>query len=237
MNLNVLNEFAEIDNNELSNIPDELINSIYSLSLGYVSIISPHNRNVASLNDIYLFDSKNKSIRICLDFFKSVNTQMYQQLLSILTGQSEIKINFYNSNPLVISNRRSYNECFSPSFFIANNSSKTLAKTFTSIEFYLSNTIEDIYNLAHEVSHTFTSDLNRSSNDKLADFGLLHELLPSSIEQVLQIYLLDRNIISQDYANQRNIINTLSAQEHALIIQLRLSLDIAYANHYKAIRR
>lgn len=149
---------------------------------------------------------------------------MYEEALKILSGQSDISIQFHCSDYLSISNHQSTNSHYTPSIKLPHNTFKRVEKTFTSIDLYLLNTLEDLYALVHEISHTFTVNLDIPLNHIPIYIALLQEVSPFSTEQIFQQYLLDSKIITPEYAITRDIMQTLGIAHNAKMIHFRLAL-------------
>ena len=230
-NINLLNKYVKEDTDALFSSSSSIFDIVNIVSKKYYENISLPSIKIKPLRDIYIPNSKNKSIRLTLDFFKSIDDEMYQNALKILSGQSEIPIHFHQCDPVTISHRRSRNNYLSRSIGLPHKQRQNIDKTFTSIDVYLSNSIEDVFNLSHELSHTFTVDTNKSLINHPKDLELLSEVIPFSIEQLLQNYLLKEKVITKTYANQSNILRTIDISDSAFYIQLRLFLIGLYKDN------
>lgn len=155
---------------------------------------------------IILF-TREKAISTVLSFFDSLgNKEWYEQVKSILMGQNEnIGINIFDAEEIDFSKKDENG------FDIYSNESmlqykkmgpKALVKILLKDEFEDFSevieedkvTLEDLYSIVHEISHTF--DLGDTEEDKKAR-NLFTEITPYCFERMFGDYLVHNNSISE----------------------------------------
>ena len=223
--LKLLNKYVKADVSILSSLSSDVFMALSCLISNTIKI---PNIKIEEPQNIYLTNSQKISIPLTLDIFKSIDDEMYQKALSIFSRQDEIPIIYNHAHPSYKTCRRSFNHHMSPAISLSKNSHKDIDKTFTIIEMNLSDSIEDIYDLAHEISHTFHQNPNIPLIDKSEEIGLLSEIPPFISEQFVQDYLLKEKIITPAYAIQRDLYSASNISRMSRIIRLRIILASLY---------
>lgn len=205
IDMDKLNHCVSHDAEELEHISERAY--IYHIVKQYFSRV-PEIKS-KKVPEIMVNYNNGEIIKTVLDFYENLDQGMYEQAKNILTGQSEIPIEIYDkekardesneypTNPLVRWRQKSI-------FLTDGNSSRRhklphqMARIFIPRE----GGIQDAYVLAHEISHTFDTDLNRRNNNKN---NLLVEITPDCIENIMDYHLQRKGIITRDAILQRRI--------------------------------
>ena len=168
-----LNYSFEVEINDFANSWYLHVNdskSDYTIELGRRPISNSNN----NFNKDYIYVSSSNKIESPNDhilFFKDEQDLYFKN-----TKTNQISVKTFSNMPLVKSMHDIYNIY-------------DLYK-----EIFKNQNVEDIYNLAHEISHTFTVDLNTSPTSIPKELDLLIEIIPFTIEQLMQNYLLNKRI-------------------------------------------
>lgn len=139
---------------------------------------------------------------IALQFFKGLDQELYEKVKGGIEGNSKFSFNMYMLDE---------NEDFS---LTDNDGMPIHSKTPRVMErngkvgIYVpcKGTLEDIYLLVHELSHTF--DYVEGSNDQVRN--LLGEVTPHCFEAMLSQYLLEKGIATKEDVTNREKGTTIS---------------------------
>ncbi len=130
--------------------------------------------------------------KIALDFFKSIDEELYQKAKAIIEGKSEIEFRMYQKDEVEDYDKKEEGEFpeFSRSGAVHTNGKRTV------MYIPLEGTIEDVYILVHEISHTF--DLNIENDSRNATRNLWGEVTPAIFEAFLSEYLMKNGYQTQE---------------------------------------
>ena len=132
------------------------------------------------------FSDIEDSKKIALEFFKSIDQELYEKAKAIVEGNSDIKLEIYKFNNN--DNARPRDCCV-----ITKNGKSTVHIPYEE-------NIEDIYSLVHELSHTFDLDPNKDPSTR----QMLGEVTPFCFEYMLDYYLIEHGVVDKnDVANRQ----------------------------------
>ena len=189
--------------------------------------------NEKQIVPIVLFN-REKAISIVLKFFESLENKVwYSQVKNILLGQDKnIGINIFNSkdiDPLEKDENGFYKYSDYSSLECKQNNIKSLIKIMLKEEFqdvyeHIEKdkiTLEDIYNITHEISHTFDLGNNEKSRELSS---LFVEVTPSCFENMLSEYLIRKNIINERIINKIEQRTTVDSIRDARTVWAKINL-------------
>lgn len=219
INLRELNECIEKTRSYmLSSTNYDFLEQLSKLVLQKIKV-----ENTGNITPVVLF-AREEAMSIVLNFFNSLgNTEWYEQAKSIILGQNKnIEISIFreeNVSDFLEKNedglyKYSYGSQIEQS---SNNHKKAIIRVSLNDEFLDVNrympkdkfTIEDIYSIVHEISHTF--DLGNDEN-AVQERQLFAEMTSFCFEGMLSEYLINNNIVNErivDKIKQRRMENTL----------------------------
>lgn len=115
------------------------------------------------IDDIVLSNCSNEQIvSIVLSFFEQLGAPFYKQVLDyVLQQNGELHISEYQSKN---------GFCYLNPYIYVKQQKFYFTKPLTRIEIKKENTLLDVYNLAHELSHSFEFDLNQHIQSSLVNF-------------------------------------------------------------------
>ena len=176
--------------NDINKIVDDIANSRYQ-HIDY-KLIYRISKQILEKFDIQSFDvdqptiavSKENTINLALQFFKSIDKKFYNQAKSIIENKNKTTtINFQVISGL----SNNYNSRKQSEGIVTKKKNKQF------INIPLTTTIEDVYKIVHEISHTF--DMPAKLNTSRIMFA---DVLSESFEKMLDTYLLNNNEINED---------------------------------------
>lgn len=152
------------------------------------------NVNDRKFSDITTPSSESQTIQIALQFFEELDQELYKKARSIVEGNSEIDFNIYKLDP---------SEDFSrtKSDGMPIHTKTPCVKSIdgkSSVYVPCKGTVEDIYLLVHELSHTF--DMIQNDNPTR---NMLGEVTPYCFEAMLGQYLVENGIVTKEEATNR----------------------------------
>lgn len=172
--------------------------------------------------------SREKAISIVLNFFNSLgNKEWYEKAKNIILGQNKnIGINIFTDEDIIDVFEEDkdgfYKYSYGSEVEFKEDGSKALVKVLLNDEFsdvidYIPAnkfTIQDIYDIVHEISHTFDLGNNKKSIDARQ---LFTEITPYCFEKMLGDYLEKNNIVNRivvdKIARRRTNISCRRARE------------------------
>lgn len=197
-------------NNKKSEIKAEHINDIIDKNIKnkYENINNPHKRTDCNLlyeisnkmatgikindrknNEITTPFSKENTLNTALEFFKSIDNELYTKAKNIVDGKSNIKFRMYDKNEI-----KDFSKKDKDGFLEYSKTSCVDTVDGKSIVYVpLNGTVEDIYLLVHEISHTF--DL---SEEETPTRNIMGEVTPACFEAMLGNFLLENNVLSKN---------------------------------------
>ena len=166
-------------------------------------------------------------IEQALNFFKSIDDELYEKAKAILEGRDEnVEINFVNAS----NDRNWYDESY-----IRTRSGKSVINMLTQQELAIGQrlepdmcTLEDLFGLVHEISHTFDIDYTkkestekRSAINSTRDF--YGESTPIVFETLLTEYLIENteypiDAIEQRYYRRTNDLYDMTSIQYAKLL-------------------
>ena len=185
---------------------------------------------------------KDKIISITLQFFKSVNPDLYNHVKSIIFNQNKkIKLNIYDAQnitdfkqtDLEFKDMEKYN--YEPLNNYKNNKDiiyiplrrdSNISRSIKKDE----GTLDDLFIIVHEIAHSFDINLefgpNEERDKKIYKFGnILTETTAISFERMLADYLVENNLFKKDDMEQilKRRLNNSSNKAIFVYAQLFLS--------------
>ncbi|MGN1326594.1 MAG: hypothetical protein ACI4VQ_00690, partial [Clostridia bacterium] len=181
--IQLLNEFIQKNLDNRRNSTDyELLHKISEMIARDLKVT---NRN---FGEITKPSTEEHTQKVALEFFKSLDKDLYERAKNIIEGNSDIEFNMYKldkdddfsmqkDNGMPVHTKK-------PCVFSKKGKSAVYVPC--------KGTIEDIYLLVHELSHTF--DLIPNDNPTR---NLLGEVTPDCFEAMLSQYLVERGIATR----------------------------------------
>lgn len=145
------------------------------------------------INSITTPSTEDQTKKIALQFFRGLDRELYEKAKGIIEGNSDIDFNMYklDKNEDFSKKKSDGMPIHTKKPCVMSNNNKS------AIYVPCKGTVEDIYLLVHELSHTF--DLVRNDNPTR---NMLGEVTPFCFEAMLSQYLLENGI-----ATREDIIN------------------------------
>lgn len=145
---------------------------------------------------------------IVLGFFKDLDDELYKKVKGIVEGTSEIGFNMYSANSDIVGTPLHPGQpCV-----LKENGRPIVCLPYEG-------TIQDVYLLTHELSHTF--DMMPRENITRYQLG---EVTASCFEGMLSSYLLENNLVSKEDAVNREKGIRLQHYAHAVKTFAKLEL-------------
>ena len=195
--LKMLNEFIQenLQNRKNSTNYDLL----YRISEMMTKNFKIKDRHLDSINKPSTMEETKE---IAIQFFKELDQELYEKVKGVIEGNSKFAFNMYMLDE---------NEDFS---LTDNDGMPIHSKTPRVMErngkagIYVpcKGTLEDIYLLVHELSHTF--DYVEGTNDQVRN--MLGEVTPHCFEAMLSQYLLEKRIATREDITNREKGTTIS---------------------------
>lgn len=225
--LKLINKIFNKKNNKIESLPptqsEKLLNEIRSggiikdfereinNGLNIVQLDSLYGKKLGTEKYIYNLPlasklSENQTISLAKQFFASLGTELSEKANRVLSGEdSQFKLVFENYGQSLDRN---------------GNPREAEVSNFSEVYCPIRGDLRDLYNIVHEVTHTF--DLNNGDTEARKIFG---EIAPQCMERMLDEYLLNlndgdiqkygivRNILIQDVRN-RQVSTFLSRKDN-----------------------
>ncbi|OKZ78055.1 MAG: hypothetical protein BHW01_02310 [Clostridium sp. 27_14] len=161
-------------------------NLLYKISETTKRKIKINNRQTKKITTT---SSKEQTKNITLEFFKELDQELYEKSKNIIEGKSNINLSMYkleeNEELSITKNNKMPIHTKTPCTYSKNGE--------TAIYIQCKGTIEDIYALVHEISHTF--DLVPNDNSTR---NMLGEVTPYCFEAMLGKYLIKKGIATEE---------------------------------------
>lgn len=202
INLNKLNDCIEANRrNMILSIDYDFLEEASRIMINRINMVKEKH-----IVPVILF-TREKAMSIVLSFFASLgNKKWYEQVKNILMGQNKnIGINIFNSEDIDFSKKDEngfdiYSDYSSLQY--KEMGPKALVKILLKEEFEDVSeviekdkfTLEDLYSIVHEISHTF--DLDGEEKNREARI-LFAEVTPYCFEGMLGDYLMCNNVINE----------------------------------------
>ena len=184
--------YRNIDINEVNSLIDNVARNRYQ-NVDYVAInnlalkilqIPPQKIQPNISHNFQYTLSKDEVIKIVLDFFKSIDLDFYKKAQAIINGEEkDISLNFFET---VNSNDNNYETRKK------NEAKVEHVGNVKKINIPSLGNINDVYNMVHEISHTF--DLPKSMNLSRV---MLADVNSECFERMLDCYFEERKDIEE----------------------------------------
>lgn len=173
------------------------------------------NVNDRRFNDITTPSSENQTKQIALQFFKELDQELYEKAKNIVEGNSEIDFNIYK-----LDKTEDFSRTKSDGMPIHTKTACVKTKDGKSAVYVpCTGTVEDIYLLVHELSHTF--DLIKNDNPTR---NMLGEVTPYCFEAMLGQYLVENGIATKNEIASREKGNIVSHYDDGVETFAKLEL-------------
>lgn len=228
INLNQLNACIEANRRNMNpSIDYDFLEESSRIMLKTINI-----ENEKSIVPVIVF-TREEAISIVLNFFESLDDEeLYEYVKSILMGQNKnIGINIFNFSDITNFSEKDENGLrkYSSECQLENRGEKALAKILLKDEFqdfsdHISNedfVLQDIYDIVHEISHTF--DLGNNAKSRKAR-SLFAEITPYCFERMLGEYLVSNNIVSERTKDKITQRRTECSMRHARSVCAKVNL-------------
>jgi len=231
INLHKLNECIEKNRrNMILRTNYDFLEKLSKLVLQKVKL-----KNSESIIPVVLF-SREKSISIVLNFFESLgNKQWYEQAKNIILGQNkDISISIFREKDVSDFSDKNEDGLYKYSYGSEvqqsqNNHNKAIVRISLNDEFLdVENcipkdkfTIEDIYSIVHEMSHTFDLGENEGA---VQERQLFAEMTSYCFEKMLTEYLVNNNIINEAIREKIEENKMKSNFRHARTVCAKINL-------------
>lgn len=182
--LEMLNKFIQTNLDNRKNTTDYQL--LYNISGLMIREIQIENRE---FGEITTESSEKQTRSIALDFFRQLDSEFYKKAKNIIEGNSDIDFNMYSLKDVKDFSSEKGNDM--PEY--TNVPSVVSRNGKSSMYVPCKGTIEDIYLLVHEISHTFDLILNDNPTR-----NVLGEIAPHCFESMLSQYLVQNNIATRE---------------------------------------
>lgn len=208
--LQMLNRYISENMRNRRNTTDyNLLHRISSMTTNGIKINDRH------INRITKTSSEDNTKEIALDFFHELDQELYEKVKKIIDGNSDIDFNLY-----MLDKNEDFSATKSDGMPIHTKTPCVFSKNGKSAVYVpCKGTIEDIYLLVHELSHTF--DLMPNDNPTR---NMLGEVTPYCFEAMLSQYLLENEIASKEDIVNREKGNSISQYDDGVETFSKLEL-------------
>lgn len=211
-----------------------MLRNVRSVDTGKISIVTPIK--------------KEEMLKIVLDFFKSIDSEIYKKAIDTILQQTEnIKMNIYNLHEVKDFTKKDDNGFPVYSSGAEVEYTNGFAAVHIPIKRELDSkeekilgkeecTLEDLYTIVHEISHLFDLDLDFGKPDRDELQGkkgkqkrritreLLGEATAISFEGMLTEYLLEKGIYSKEAIQEMSNLTLNSLLQDARLVYAKLLL-------------
>lgn len=208
--IQMLNEFIQ------KNLYNRRNSTDYNL-LDKISGMITRNLKVTNRNfgEITSPSTEEQTKKVALEFFKGLDKDLYERAKNIIEGNSDIDFNMYKLDK---------NDDFSMQKYdgmpVHTKTPCVISKNGKSAVYVpCKGTVEDIYLLVHELSHTF--DLIPNDNPTR---NLLGEVIPYCFEAMLSQYLVEKSIATREDVINREKGNIVSQYDDGVETFAKLEL-------------
>lgn len=175
-------------------IDENLQNKINSTDYDFLYKISGMMTNGVHIKDRHISEITTPSTEeqtkgIALQFFKELDQELYEKVTDILNGKSDFEFNMYQ-----LSEDEDFSKTKNNGMPVHTKTPCVISKDGKSAVYVpCKGSVEDIYFLVHELSHTF--DFTKNDNPTR---NLMGEITPHCFEAMLSQYLLENGIATRD---------------------------------------
>lgn len=148
------------------------------------------------INEITKPISEKQTKEVTLQFFKELDQELYEKAKKIIDGNSDIGFNMY-----MLDGNEDFSKTKSDGMPVHTKIPCVFSRNGKSAVYMpYKGTIEDIYLLVHELSHTF--DIGKNNNSTR---NMLSEVTPACFETMLNQYLIEKGIATKEDTTNREM--------------------------------
>ena len=148
------------------------------------------------INEITKPISEKQTKEVTLQFFKELDQELYENAKKIIDGNSDISFNMY-----MLDGNEDFSKTKSDGMPVHTKIPCVFSRNGKSAVYMpYKGTIEDIYLLVHELSHTF--DIGKNNNSTR---NMLGEVTPACFETMLNQYLIEKGIATKEDTTNREM--------------------------------
>ena len=148
------------------------------------------------INEITKPISEKQTKEVTLQFFKELDQELYEKAKKIIDGNSDISFNMY-----MLDGNEDFSKTKSDGMPVHTRIPCVFSRNGKSAVYMpYKGTIEDIYLLVHELSHTF--DIGKNNNSTR---NMLGEVTPACFETMLNQYLIEKGIATKEDTTNREM--------------------------------
>lgn len=148
------------------------------------------------INEITKPISEKQTKEVTLQFFKELDQELYEKAKKIIDGNSDIGFNMY-----MLDGNEDFSKTKSDGMPVHTKIPCVFSRNGKSAVYMpYKGTIEDIYLLVHELSHTF--DIGKNNNSTR---NMLGEVTPACFETMLNQYLIEKGIATKEDTTNREM--------------------------------
>lgn len=194
--MQMLNSFIDENLRNRRNSTDyDLLHRVSGMMTNGVHIKDRHT------NPITKPSTEEQTKDVALQFFKGLDQELYEKVKNILEGKSDFTFNMYQ-----LKEDEDFSKTKDDGMPIHTKTPCVMSRNGKSAIYVpCKGTIEDIYLLVHELSHTFDFIENDNSTR-----NLMGEITPHCFEAMLSQYLLENGIATRDDIVNREKASSIS---------------------------
>lgn len=208
--LQMLNGFIHENLKNRSNSTDyNLLHTISGMMTRGLNVKDRH------ISEITTPSTENQTKKIALQFFKDLDQELYEKVKTIVEGDSEIDFNMYK-----LDKTEDFSRTKGDGWPVHTKTPCVMSKDGKSAVYVpCKGTVEDIYLLVHELSHTL--DLIQNDNPTR---NILGEVTPYCFEAMLSQYLVENGIATKEEVTNREKRNIVSHYDDGVETFAKLEL-------------
>ena len=208
--LQMLNKFIHENLKNRSN--RNYYNLLHTISEMMTRGIKIKNRHISKITTLLTEDQTKK---IALQFFKDLDQELYEKAKTIVEGDSEIDFNMYK-----LDKTEDFSRTKSDDMPVHTKAPSVLSKNGKSAVYIpCMGTIEDVYSLVHELSHTFDLTPNDTPTRHI-----LGEVAPYCFEAMLSKYLVEKKFATKE--DVTNIEKATSVVNYDNVVETFAKLEL-----------
>ena len=208
--LQMLNGFIHENLKNRRNSTD--YNLLHTISGMMTRGLNVKDRNIS---EITTPSTEYQTKEIALQFFKDLDQELYEKVKNIVEGNSEIDFNMYKFDKT-----EDFSRTKSDGMPVHTKTPCVISKDGKSAVYVpCKGTVEDIYLLVHELSHTF--DLIQNDNPTR---NMLGEVTPYCFEAMLSQYLVENGVATKEEVTNREKGNIISHYDDGVETFAKLEL-------------
>lgn len=208
--LQMLNGFIHENLKNRRNSTD--YNLLHTISGMMTRGLNVKDRNISEITKP---STEDQTKEIALQFFKDLDQELYEKVKNIVEGNSEIDFNMYK-----LDKTEDFSRTKSDGMPVHTKTPCVISKDGKSAVYVpCKGTVEDVYLLVHELSHTF--DLIQNDNPTR---NMLGEVTPYCFEAMLSQYLVKNGIATKEEVTSREKGNIVSHYDDGVETFAKLEL-------------